>query len=406
MEKLKEVLAAIADKTNKIKVLQYMQKALAMLLPVTLVGSIFALLAGLPFDAWTNFLETTGLGTHFTNVYNCTYGYYSLFLAFCMAYQYCLINKQRKSAVPAGIIAVGAFLITCPVGDPSIYIGTAGMLGAMVVGGLTGWAFKFFIERNITIKMPEGVPPMVAQSFIALIPASVVIIVAMILNTICSYVGLGSLQDIVYTIVRVPLTTIGANAIGEFVITMYCCLLWFFGIHGGMVVGPIVSVIFMDNCMANLAAYTAGEPMPYMFTGGILMGMGLATNLAILVASHRAEVKEVAKMGIVPYIFNIQEPTSFGVPIITNPNFFIPYVFSGVISWIITHGAQAIGFLGYCNCASVNWTVPSPIAAFLNYGWQGTVVDLIITVVTFFLFIPFVKMNDAALDKADAKVNK
>ena len=403
MDKIKNTLAKIAEKTNEIKALQYIQKSMAMLLPITLIGSLFSLLNALPFEWWTNLLNSTGLSSHFSNVYTCTYGHYSLFVAFCMAYQYCCLNKQRKNAVACGIIAICAFLATCPVGDTSGYIGTTGMLGAMIVGGVSAWIYKTLIEKDITIKLPEGVPPMVAQSFISLIPSLVVIVVFMLLNIVCSVIGLVSVQDVIYTIVRVPLTAVGANAVGEFILTVYCTILWFFGIHGGMIMMPVLNVIFMENQMANLEAFNAGATLPNMFVGTVIMGSGIALNLAILVASHRAELKQIAKIGIVPYIFNISEPTAYGVPVILNPNFFIPYLLSPIISWCVTHGAQLIGFLGYNNGTTVAWSMPTTLQTFFYYGWQGAVVNILVTVLIFLMYIPFVKMNDAALDKADAE---
>ncbi len=405
MEKLKAVLAKIAEKTNNIAALQYIQKALAMMLPVTLVGSLFSLLTGLPFTPWTNFINSTGLVNAFNLVYNSTYGYMSLILSFCMAYQYAVSNKQRKNALACGIMSVCCFLISC--GDNSAsYIGTMGMLGAFIVGGLVGWIFKKLIEANITIKLPEGVPPMVSQSFVALLPSLTVCLVFMVINFALSFTSFGTLQDIIYALVRVPLTAVGANAFGEFVLVVYCTMLWFFGIHGGMIMMPIIMVIFMEKTMGNLAAYTAGQPLPNMFVGTVLLGEGFAVNLAILFASHRKELKEIAKIGIVPYLFNISEPTNFGVPIIMNPNFFIPYLLTPIIGWVLTHGAQLIGFLGYNNGTSVAWTLPTSVQAFFYYGWQGAVVNLLVTFVTFLLYIPFVKMNDAALDKADAEAVK
>ena len=256
MEKLKNVLAKIAEKTNNIKALQYIQKSLAMMLPVTLVGSLFSLLTGFPFEPWTNFINSTGLADAFNLVYNSTYGYMSLILAFCMAYQYAVANKQRKNALACGIMAVCCFLISCG-NNSATYIGTMGMLGAFVVGGLVGWCFKKLIEADITIKLPEGVPPMVSQSFVALIPSLTVCLVFMILNFVLGLTGLGTVQDIIYNLVRVPLTTVGANGVGEFILVVYCTMLWFFGIHGGMIMMPIIMVIFMEKTMGNLAAYTA-----------------------------------------------------------------------------------------------------------------------------------------------------
>lgn len=403
MEKFRNGLAFIADKMNSFKALHVIQRALAMIMPITLIGSLFSLLSGFPVEAWQNFITSTGLINSFQLVYNCTYGYYSLFIAFCMAYQYCSMNKEKKNALSAGIMASCAFMISCPSDNMAGYLGTTGILGAMIVGYLVGWIFKSLIKKNITIKLPEGVPPMVSQSFVALIPAALVCILFMALNFGLAGTSMISCQDMIYQLLRVPLTVVGANFAGEFVMVVYCTLLWFFGIHGGMLMMPIISVVFMDNIMGNLNAFTAGEALPNMFVGTVLLGEGLVINLAIILFSHRKELKDIAKIGFLPNLFNISEPTNFGLPIIMNPNFFLPYVMTPIIGFAITHLAQIVGFLGYNTGVTVAWTLPPTVQAYFFYGWQGCVVNLLISFICFLIYIPFVKRNDAALDKNEAE---
>lgn len=404
MDKLRNCLGVFADKMNSFKALHVIQRALAMIMPVTLIGSLFSLLSGFPAQAWQDFITSTGLIGSFQLVYNCTYGYYSMFIAFCIAYQYCSMNKQKKNALAAGIMAICAFMISCPSDNLAGYIGTTGILGAMIIGYFVGWLFNKLITKNITIRMPEGVPPMVSQSFVALIPAALICTIFMILNFLLAKTSLISCQDMIYQLVRVPLTVVGANFAGEFIMVVYCTLLWFFGIHGGMLMMPIISVVFMDKIMANLNAYTVGAPLPNMFVGTVLLGEGLAINLAIILFSRRKELKNIAKIGFVPNIFNISEPTNFGLPIIMNPNFFIPYLMTPIIGFTITHLAQAIGFLGFNTGVSVAWTLPTTVQAYFYYGWQGIVVNLLITVICFLIYIPFVRRNDATLEKADTEV--
>lgn len=53
------------------------------------------------------------------------------------------------------------------------WLGGQGMIAAIIVGLVTDWIYTWFVKRKITIKLPEQVPPAVANSFIALIPAAV-----------------------------------------------------------------------------------------------------------------------------------------------------------------------------------------------------------------------------------------
>lgn len=50
------------------------------------------------------------------------------------------------------------------------------MFGSIITGLLTVEIFRYLKNRNITIKMPEGVPPEVSNSFVALVPAAVILV--------------------------------------------------------------------------------------------------------------------------------------------------------------------------------------------------------------------------------------
>ena len=404
MNSIKAKLTVVAEKMSNNKTLQIIQKALAFMTPVTLLGSLFSIFNGITFEPWVTFLTNTGLGTVFQWVYNCTIGYYSIMLAFVVGYSYSNANKQKKNAVASGIMSIVAFLILCPANDAASWIGTSGMFGAIVIGLLTAWVFRIFVEKNVVIKMPAGVPPMVAQAFTAVIPALVWGIVLCFVNLIFSKTSIGSFQNLIYVILRAPLTAVGANAIGELIFLLYMGLCWFFGVHGGMTVYPIMMMVFAEKQYANLAAYNAGQDLPYMFTGNNVRVTMLATVIAFLIGSKRKDVKEVAKLALLPSIFEISEPIAYGIPLILNPTFFIPYVFvNTTIGFIVTHGLQAIGFLGYAKCVEVPWVLPASIQNLLQFGWKGTLVGIICDVISILIFLPFIKLNDQILNKRDAE---
>lgn len=397
MEKLRNSLQAFAEKMNNIVFLQILQKAFSMIINLLMVGSFFSLFQGLPIDAWQNFIKSNGLYDVLGLPYTYTYGYISLYLSFCVAYQYALAKRQRKNALSIGIISMVAYLLTCPnpVGN---WIGTFGMFTAIIVGFFTGWFCKLFYDNNITIKMPEGVPPIVAQAFAAIIPSFCLLVLFVIVNFVFGKTSLNSLNEAVYALIRVPVQGLSSNWLGEQLIFLYCSVLWFFGIHGGLAVMPITEVMFQQNKAENLAAYAAQQALPHKYVGATIGAATYAVAISIWLFSKRKDLKKICKVGFIPALFCIQEPLSFGIPTIMNPIFAIPYIFGGVITKFIAWFFQDIGFLPYNNCVGTPFSIPASIKNFINYGWKGVVVYLICTAVVVLFYAPFVKANDAALE--------
>lgn len=402
MDKFKDILQKVANKMNEIELLIIIQRSLAILTPVTLVGSVFSLLAGIPVDAYTQFITDTGLVTVFNHAYNATIGNMSLYAVVAVGYQYANTKKQKKNALAIGILALIAFIIASPVENPTAYNGTSGMFGAIVIGVFVGWVFRLLIEKNITIKMPESVPPMVSQAFTAVIPGFAIAFVFMAMNMVIGQTPLVSIQDAIYTILKMPLETLGANFAGEALIFLYGSFLWFFGIHGGMITFPVMMLLFMDKQMANLAAHMAGTPLPYMINGTFIGAEYICLNIAILLVSHRKETREIAKIGFVPALFMINEPEMFGLPIVMNPTLMIPFVLQSFIPMMLTHGLQLVGLLGYGNCANTPWCLPQTVIAFLRWGWKGAMVALVCTAICTLIWIPFIRANDKKLDAQEA----
>ena len=163
-------------------------------LPFIMIGSLFLLLASFPIPAVANWMNQTGLTPFWNQAYNASFGIVSVFAVVGIAYQWA--KNEGVEGLPAGMTAFVGFLIlmnsTTPVMNgtktvvsaqqaPTLltgfidrtWLGGQGMIAAIIVGLVTGWIYSWFVKRKITIKLPEQVPPAVANSFIALIPAAV-----------------------------------------------------------------------------------------------------------------------------------------------------------------------------------------------------------------------------------------
>lgn len=240
MKKFQEWLTKISDAMLNCKPLMILQGAFQMILPFTIIGAIGSLINGLPFEAYQDFIAKIGLKSVLSLPYDCTFGYFSLYLAFDVGYQFMVKYNMKKNAIIAGLMSIFAVLIVTPSTMFTYYISSMGMFDAMVISFLAAGIMRFIYNRNWVIKMPAGIPQGIVSAFIALVPGFVIAIVMMLLRFVFSLTSLGDVQTALFTLVRAPLMALGCNAVGLTICWMAMMLFWFFGIHGGMAVSPML----------------------------------------------------------------------------------------------------------------------------------------------------------------------
>lgn len=400
MNKLQNVLMKISDKMNKCKILNVMSGAFTLLFPILIIGSFFSILNGLPIEVYQNFITSIGIKDLLVIPYNVTYNYYSIYLVFAVAYQYMVKSGMKKNGVLAGFIAIAAYLMVVPE-TATHYFGTMGMFGAVIISYLSSSIIKLCFDKKITIRMPDSVPSGISNSFSTLVPLMIISIVMLIIRFGFGLTPLGDFQTAIYTLISVPIMSLGNNLFAEIIIIALSWLFWLFGIHGGMAVGVVVAMVYIPNWADNMAAFASGVNPPHMFTGPgtTILASISAICIAILIASKDKGSREVAKIALAPALFEIQEPIAFGLPIVLNPIFFIPYLINGIFPAVATRILQIVGFLNNPTCVNINQLVPVPVAGMAQFGWKGALLSVVFTVIAILVYIPFVKMNDKQLAK-------
>lgn len=178
---------------------------------------------------------------------------------------------------------------------------------------------------------------------------------------------------------------------------------WFFGIHGASIVGSLARSLWLVLLEANANAAAAGTELPaisaepfyqwFIWIGGGGCTIDLALLLVMVCKSKY--LKDLGKIGVIPAIFNINEPLIFGAPIVLNLTLAIPFVITplvcAVIAWVVTE-------LGIVSRVIVTapWTFPGPIDAFLATGgdWRAIVLSFILIAISIVIYYPFVKIYD------------
>ncbi|MDD5967959.1 MAG: PTS lactose transporter subunit IIBC [Candidatus Fimousia sp.] len=379
-------------------------------MPIVLFSSIFMLLAYVPniFGFyWSKATEAILL-----KPYNYSMGILGLVVAGTTAKHLAdSFNRDMPvdnqinniSALMAGMVS---FLVlgvdSIEGGFSSGYMGSKGLLTAFVVAFMVGNVYKFCIKRNITIRMPDAVPPNISQTFKDVIPFAVCVIIATVADVLFrKYIGVCFAQFVIEAFQ--PLFAAADGYVGLAIIYGAMAMFWFVGIQGPAIVEPAVAAIYYVNIANNLELYQAGEHAYNILTPGVqqfvatLGGTGATLVITFMFAfmAKSKELKAIGRASSVPVLFGVNEPILFGAPLILNPVFFVPFIFAPIINvWIFKFFVDFIGMNSFLYV--LPWTTPGPIGLILGcgIGLKVILLAILLLVVDFVIYYPFFKVYD------------
>lgn len=418
-DKLQNVLLSISSKVETNKYLGSIKEAFTMFVPFIIVGSFGSMLNILVSGAnglaqWVPWLSN--LSPAFTAINFVTISCMSLPIAFLIGYK--LAEKENLPQLESGLIGLLSYLAVCPntistvvegLKDPVVVNG----LGACVIGAqglfvsmiMSMVAVKFFgLLTNIDaikIKMPDSVPTGIARSFNILIPIFIIITAFSVGGCLFNTFTGNYLNVWIYNIIQLPLQALANTTGGILVLALANQLFWFLGIHGGMVIEGVRGPLSAAGLAENISAVQAGGVATNILTRGfwtsfVVVGGGgitLSLLIAIFIFSKREDHKSIAKFSLIPGICGINEPVVFGLPLVLNPIFAIPFILNSVIAAFIAVVATNIGFLT-CGVLDCPPGLPVFVTGFISYGIHGIIVQAIILIVTFIIWVPFVLMSN------------
>jgi PTS system cellobiose-specific IIC component len=285
------------------------------------------------------------------------------------------------------------------------YMGAQGLFVAILVGLLVGELMSRLAKSDkLEIKMPEQVPPAVARSFKVLIPIIITTVFFSVLNYFVKMAAPGGLHELIYNIIQTPLTRMSQSLFSVIILALLSQLLWAMGIHGPNTIAAIRDTMFSEAGNANLLHYaesgtTWGAPFPITYSGLATAfaeyggsGATLGLIIAILIFSKNKESKSIGKLSFVPGLFNINEMVIFGLPIILNPIYIIPFIIAPLVNIMIGYTAVMILKIMPPVTIGIPWTTPGPLMPFLGTG--GNIVALFVgficLAVSVLIYSPFV----------------
>ena len=408
------------------KYLKAIRDGFISVIPIIIFSSIFCLIAAVP-NIW-GFYWPADIDSALWKCYNYSMGILAIACAATTAKHFCdaqnrdLPKNNQINFISCMCAAIIGFLLLssdtvstdAASGFGTTYLGSKGLLTSFISAFVVGIVYKFFVSRNITIKMPEQVPPNISQTFKDIIPFSVCCAIFWVVDiAFRSAFGFCVAQGVI-TVFQ-PLFNVADGYLGLALIYGAMSLFWFVGVHGPSIVEPAIAAALVSNMTDNLAAYQAGEHAAAVLTQGAqyfvvcMGGTGATFVLAFMFAflAKSKEMRAVGRASVVPVCFAVNEPLLFAAPIVLNPVFFVPFIFAPIANiWILKIFIDVLGMNGFMY--TLPWTTPGPIGTILGLGFQplAFVLLAVILVVDFLLYYPFFKVYDIEKCKEEAEVSE
>jgi PTS system cellobiose-specific IIC component len=383
-------LTALSENTY----LSAIRAGMVAIVPLTIIGGLFLIVAHLPVAGWD--ARVAPYAPILEIPVTATFGLLALFA--CLSIAYDLGRRLGQDAISSASIASVVFLMLQI--DPAngtlrmAGLGSSGLFTAILIALVTVRIQKFFADRNVVIRLPASVPAVVQQSFLSLTPLIFLVGFFWLLRFVLGVDIDGKVQA-----VFAPLVFALNTLPGILVYALLVTLLWSIGINGDNAVDAIVAPVFLQYLAANVTAMTDGQPLPYVTAYGFFTtfvnvgGTGATIALALVLWNSRDPgYRKVSRLSLPTQIFQINEPIFFGLPIVLNPIFMIPYVLNALI---LTTGSYLLMQWNVIHKPFVNvpWTTPPIIGHYLVSGgdWKAAVWGAASIVIAMMVYFPFAR---------------
>lgn len=405
-----------------------LKDGLTFAMPLMIAGSIFLLIANFPIGAVVEVLTETGIVNIMNTAYESTFNIMAIVAVIGIAYMY--TQNEGYAPLPAGVIGLSSFLLLQPnqmVNEHGERISVMlrawgagqGMICAIIIGLAVAKGYCWFMKKGITIKLPEGVPLGVVNSFNALIPAIVITLCSTCLYAIFDMGLQTTFFEWIYTTIQTPLQGLTDSLGGIIIVAFIIPVLWWFGVHGASIVTGVMTGLWTANTAANQAIVNAGQELTIANGAHIvtqqfydqficLTGSGITIGIVVylLFRAKSEQYKQLGKLSVFPAIFNINEPVMFGVPIVFNPILAVPFIAVPIVTAIIEYFAIASGLCPLYTGVMAPWTTPPIISGFIIGGWRTALLQAVIITVSVIIYYPFIKkIDELALRQEQAGAN-
>ena len=379
-------------------------------MPVILFSSIFILIAYVPnaFDFyWPKEIEA-----FLMKPYNFSMGILAMLVAGTTAKSLTdSVNRDMErtnqinymSTLLASIVGL-LILAADPIekGFGTAFMGTKGLLTAFIAAFVTVNVYKFCVKNNVTIRMPEEVPPNISQVFKDVIPFTLSVVTLYALDVaVRHFTGMNVAESI--GALFAPLFSAAEGYVGITIIFGAYAFFWFVGIHGPSIVEPAIAAILYANIDTNLHLMQAGQHADKILTSGTQMfivtfggtGATFIVPFMFMWLCKSKRNRAIGRASVVPTFFGVNEPILFGAPLVLNPVFFVPFILAPIVNvWLFKFFVDTLGMNSFS--ATLPWTTPGPLGIVLGTNLQvlAFVLAFVLIVVDGLIYYPFLKVYD------------
>ena len=399
------------EKISRNKYLRAIRDGFIAGMPVILFSSIFILIAYVP-NAW-GFHWSKEIENFLMTPYSYSMGILAFFVGGTTAKALTdSINRDLPATNQINFLStmlasmVGFLLMAAEPakegGFLTAFMGTKGLLTAFIAAFVTVNVYKVCVKNNVTIRMPDEVPPNISQVFKDLIPFTVSVVLLYGLELIVK----GSLGVTVAESIGTLLAPLFSAADGYLGITIIFgafAFFWFVGIHGPSIVEPAIAAITYANAEVNLNLIQQGMHADKILTSGTQMfivtmggtGATLVVPFMFMWLTKSKRNRAIGRASVVPTFFGVNEPILFGAPLVLNPIFFVPFIFAPIANvWIFKFFVDTLGMNSFTS--NLPWTTPGPLGIVLGTNFQvlSFILAALLVVVDVIIYYPFVKVYD------------
>ena len=379
-------------------------------MPVILFSSIFILIAFVP-NSW-GFKWSDDVVNLLMKPYSYSMGILALLVAGTTAKS--LTDSVNRSMEKTNQINYMSTLLAAIVGllmlaaDPienglaTGFLGTKGLLSAFLAAFVTVAIYKVCVKNNVTIRMPDEVPPNISQVFKDVIPFTLSVVSLYALDLLARHFVGSSVAESIGKFFA-PLFSAADGYLGITIIFGAFAFFWFVGIHGPSIVEPAIAAITYANAEVNLNLLQQGMHADKILTSGTQMfivtmggtGATLVVPFMFMWLTKSKRNRAIGRASVVPTFFGVNEPILFGAPLVLNPIFFIPFIFAPIANvWIFKFFIEALGMNSFT--ANLPWTTPAPLGLVLGTNFQvlSFILAALLIVVDVVIYYPFLKVYD------------
>ena len=399
------------EKISRNKYLRAIRDGFIAGMPVILFSSIFILIAYVP-NAW-GFHWSKDIETFLMTPYSYSMGILAFFVGGTTAKA--LTDSMNRDLPATNQINFISTMLASMVGfllmaaEPAkeggfltAFMGTKGLLTAFIAAFVTVNVYKVCVKNNVTIRMPDEVPPNISQVFKDLIPFTVSIVLLYALELVVKASLHVTVAESIGTLLA-PLFSAADGYLGITFIFGAYAFFWFIGIHGPSIVEPVIAAITYANAEVNLNLLQQGMHADKILTSGTQMfivtmggtGATLVVPFMFMWLCKSKRNRAIGRASVVPTFFGVNEPILFGAPLVLNPIFFIPFIFAPIANvWIFKFFIETLGMNSFT--ANLPWTTPGPLGIVLGTNFQvlSFILAALLVVVDVIIYYPFVKVYD------------